>query len=269
VTALGVLRSRLAAFGPVFGGWTGLGGPLAGEILAGTGFDYVCVDLQHGTGGLESAPAVLQGIAAAGSVPLLRVPGNEPWVIMRALDLGAFGVIVPLVSTADEAARAAGACRYPPDGSRSWGPVRTAGALGSTAPERNASVLCFVMIETRAGVDNLETICATPGVDGIYVGPRDLGLAYGLELGSPELTELTREIATRCRQCGVPAGIHVRSGEAGRAAIDLGFAFASLASDRDLLARVARRELADAVGHEPERRPSTDDDLLRAAASYS
>jgi 4-hydroxy-2-oxoheptanedioate aldolase len=269
VTALASLRERLAQFGPAFGGWTGLGGPLAGEILAGTGFDYVCVDLQHGTGSLESAPAVLQGIAAAGSVPLLRVPGNEPWVIMRALDLGAFGVFVPMVSTVEEAARAAGACRYPPDGSRSWGPVRSAGVLGASAGERNASVLCFVMIETRAGVANLEAICATPGVDGIYVGPRDLGLAYGLEMGDPELTELTREIAARCRECGVPAGIHVRSGETARAAVELGFAFASLASDRDLLARVARRELADALGHGPERRPASDADLLRAAASYS
>ncbi len=266
-TALAALRDRLAAGGPVFGTWSTLGGPLPAEILAQLGFDYVCVDLQHGLATLESAPPALQGIAAAGSVPLVRVPGNEPWLIMRALDLGASGVVVPLVSTPDEAQRAARACRYPPAGNRSWGPVRTAPGLGATAEERNEHVLCIAMIETVEGVASLEAICGTPGIDAVYVGPSDLGLSHGLAPGA-ELDEVIARIARISRECGVPAGIHTRSGAAARAAIETGYAFATVSSDRDLLARSARTELAAALGNEPESRPATDADLLRASASY-
>jgi 4-hydroxy-2-oxoheptanedioate aldolase len=238
------------------------------EILARLGFDYVCVDLQHGLAGLESAAPALQGVAAGCSAPLARVPGNEPWLIMRMLDLGASGVIVPLVSTPEEATRAAQACRYPPQGTRSWGPVRTAGALGATAPERNAAVLCIVMVETVEGVANLEAICSTPGVDAVYVGPSDLGLSHGLPPG-PELDAVISGIAQTCRRCGVPAGIHTRSGAAARAAIDSGYTFTTIATDRDLLARAARAELATALGREPQSRQATDADLVRAAASYT
>jgi len=241
-TALAALRNRLAAGGPVFGTWSTLGGPLPAEILAQLGFDYVCVDLQHGLATLESAPPAIQGIAAAGSVPLVRVPGNEPWLIMRALDLGAFGVVVPLVSTSEEAERAARACRYPPAGNRSWGPVRTAPALGATAEERNEHVLCIAMIETAEGVASLEAICGTPGIDAVYVGPSDLGLSHGLAPGA-KLDEVIARIARISRECGVPAGIHTRSG-------------------------AARTELAAALGREPESRPATDADLPRASASY-
>lgn len=268
MTAVEELRSRLASGEPAFGGWSTLGSPLPAEILARVGFDYVCVDLQHGLAGLESAPPALQGIAAAGSVPLVRVPGNEPWLIMRALDLGAFGVIVPLVSTPEEATRAAQAGRYPPDGTRSWGPVRAAAALGATAAERNAAVLCIVMIETVDGVANLEAICSVRGVDAVYVGPSDLGLSHGLSPG-PELDAVIARIAETCNRCGVPAGIHTRSGDAARGAVQAGYAFATIASDRDLLARAARLELAAALGREPQGRASTDADLVRAAAAYT
>jgi 4-hydroxy-2-oxoheptanedioate aldolase len=268
MTAIESLRRRLAEGGPAFGGWSTLGSPLPAEILAQLGFDYVCVDLQHGLSSLESAPPAIQGVTAAGSVPLVRVPGNEPWLIMRALDLGAFGVVVPLVSTPEQAAQAATACRYPPEGVRSWGPVRTATALGATAAERNEHVLCVGMIETVEGVANLEAICRTPGLDAIYVGPSDLGLSHGLPPG-PELNAVIARIAETSKRCGVPAGIHARSGEAARAAIEAGYTFATVTSDRDLLARAARAELAAARGTEAEGRAAEDADLLRASASYS
>jgi 4-hydroxy-2-oxoheptanedioate aldolase len=268
MTAIEGLRHRLATGGPVFGAWSTLGSPLPAEILAQLGFDYVCVDLQHGLASLESAPPAIQGITAAGSVPFVRVPGNEPWLIMRALDLGSFGVVVPLVSTPEQAARAAAACRYPPDGARSWGPVRTAAALGATATERNEHVLCIGMIETVEGVANLEAICGTPGIDAIYVGPSDLGLSHGLPPG-PELDGVIAGIAEVSKRCRVPAGIHARSGESARAAIDAGYTFATVSSDRDLLGRTARAELAAARGSEPEGREASDADLLRASASYT
>jgi 4-hydroxy-2-oxoheptanedioate aldolase len=231
------------------------------------GFDWACVDLQHGLAGLETAAPMLQAISATGPVPLLRVPANEPWLIMRALDLGARGVFVPLVSSPDEAARAAAACRYPPEGNRSWGPVRGAPALGTAAPERNERVLCIVMIETREGVESLDEICAVPGVDGIYIGPADLGLAHGLAPG-PELETVIAGILATCRRHGLPAGIHTRSGEQAKGYAEAGFSFASLASDRELLARGAAEALATALGRKPSPPPAADG-VLRAAISYT
>jgi 4-hydroxy-2-oxoheptanedioate aldolase len=267
LTAAESLRRRFAEREPAYGAWTTLGSPLAGEIMARLGFDYVCVDLQHGLAGIESAAPALQGIAAAGSLPLVRVPGNEPWLVMRALDLGAGGVIVPLVSSRAEAERAARACRYPPEGGRSWGPVRIA---GEPAPaERNARVFCFVMVETRDGVAELDAIARTPGVDGVYVGPRDLALDHGFDAGSAELAETVRRIGHRCAELGVPAGIHTRSGDAALRAIGDGYAFATIATDRDLLAGAAREELRRALRRDPAPRPPEDDDLVRAAAGYT
>ena len=175
----------------VYGAWCTLGSPLSVEVLGRLGFTYVCVDLQHGLDGLESAAQSIQAISTTGALPFVRVPANEPWLIGRVLDLGARGVVVPLVSTAAEAARAATACRYPPEGVRSWGAVRTSGSLGATAVERNLGVLCIVMVETVSAVENLEAICGTAGVDAVYVGPSDLGLSHGLPPGS----ELDRVIA--------------------------------------------------------------------------
>ena len=145
--------------------------------------------------------------------------------------------------------------------------MRSSAALGATAGERNENVLCFVMIETVEGVASLEAICGTPGVDAVYVGPSDLGLSHGLAPG-PELDEVIGRIARTARECGVPAGIHTRSGAAARAAIDAGYVFATVSSDRDLLARSARTELTEALGTEPEGRAATDADLIRASASY-
>jgi 4-hydroxy-2-oxoheptanedioate aldolase len=261
------LRDRWRAGTPTFGAWCTLPSPLSAEIMGQLGFDWACVDLQHGLAGLETAAPMLQAISAAGTVPLARVPANEPWLVMRVLDLGACGVIVPLVSSPEEAARAATACRYPPAGVRSWGPVRTAPALGADARERNERVLCLVMIETRAGVEHLDEICSVPGVDGVYVGPRDLALSHGLEQG-PELEELIAGILAVCRRRGVPAGIHARSGESARAYAEAGFLFASLASDRELLAGGAAAALAAAHGREPAPPPGAEG-VLRAAVSYT
>jgi 4-hydroxy-2-oxoheptanedioate aldolase len=252
----------------VYGAWCTLGSPLSVEVLGRLGFTYVCVDLQHGLDGLESAAQSIQAISTTGALPFVRVPANEPWLIGRVLDLGARGVVVPLVSTTAEAARAATACRYPPEGVRSWGAVRTSGSLGATAAERNLGVLCIVMVETVSAVENLEAICGTAGVDAVYVGPSDLGLSHGLPPGS-ELDQVIAGIAETCARHEVPAGLHTRSGAAARAAIGTGFAFATIASDRDLLARSARAELAEALGGEPDGRKVEEADLLRAAAYTS
>jgi 4-hydroxy-2-oxoheptanedioate aldolase len=260
------IRAKWSAGEPTFGGWCAVPSPLSAEILAQCGFDWVCVDLQHGLAGLESVAPMLQAISISGAAPLVRVPANEPWLIMRALDLGAAGVVVPLVSSPDEAAKAAAACRYPPDGMRSYGPVRTSSPRRIDAAHANTQVLCLVMIETAGGVELLPEICQVPGVDGVYVGPRDLALTHGLSPGE-DLDALIARILDTCRRLEIPAGIHTRSGADARAYAEAGFLWAAVASDRELLARIGSAELAAALGRAVSARVP-DEPLLRASVSY-
>lgn len=204
--------------------------------MAGAGFEWVGVDMQHGPITIDVAAAMVQSISVAGAVPLVRVPANEPWLIGQALDVGASGVIVPLVSTREEAERAAGACRYAPAGTRSFGPLRAPGT---------EKVSCLVMVETREGVENVEEICAVPGVDGVYIGPWDLALSHGLDAPGPETEPAIERVLAACRRHRLAAGIHTGSGESARAYLDAGFSFAGVASDLDFLAQSARRELGE------------------------
>src|SRR3712207_2263361 len=158
-----------------YGSWLVVPGSFGAELMARVGVDYVCVDGQHGILGYDAMVPMFQAISAAGVAPITRVVQNDPGEIGKALDAGAWGVIVPLVSNAQEAARAVAACRYPPRGMRSYGPVRASAATGLSDPdELGAEALCLVMVETREGLNNVEEIAATPGLDGIYIGPGDL-----------------------------------------------------------------------------------------------
>jgi 4-hydroxy-2-oxoheptanedioate aldolase len=252
------LRARFAAGGPSFGVWCALDGVLGAEIAALAGFDWACADFQHGAASLDSAAPLLQAISATGAVPLARVPANDHWLIGRALDLGAAGVIVPMVNDADEARHAVDSARYPPAGTRSFGPVRASANAGEP--------VCIVMCETCGSVERLAEICAVEGVDGVYIGPRDLALSHGLEPG-PELERVIGQILAACVRAGVPAGIHTRSGESARRYAEAGFRFAAVGSDRDLLARTVVAELQAAQGNSDPPAPSTDG-VLRAVARY-
>src|SRR5437763_12302696 len=138
---------------PAWGGWCTIPSPWAAEVMARAGFDYVTVDMQHGLIGYSDMVTMVQAIHAAATTAIVRVPWNQPDHIMRALDAGAQGVIVPMVNSAEEARAAVGACRYPPDGYRSWGPIRASlGVPDYTAGTANRSVVVAIMIETAAGL---------------------------------------------------------------------------------------------------------------------
>ena len=196
------------------------------------------------------------------STPLVRVPWNEPYEIMKALDAGAYGVIVPMVNNAQDAAKAVDACRYPPLGSRSFGPIRGAlyGGRGYAA-EANEQMACIVMVETREGLDKLEEIVATPGVDGVYIGPADLALALGLPaLGDtdvPEHLEEVTRILDICHQHGLPVGIHTSSLDYCQKRLAAGFEFVTLGSDAGFMTRAAAKELAAARGTAEQEREKT------------
>lgn len=174
------LKRRWAAGETALGISCRLGSPFLAEVLALSGFHFLYLDWQHGLTSYDTLVGMLQAMARTGATPLVRVPSNDAALIGHALDAGAEGIIVPLVDTADDARRAVAACKYPPEGGRSFGPIRAHYSLGSDTATANREVVCLVMIETRAGVDNVEAICAVDGVDGCYIGPNDLANSLGL-----------------------------------------------------------------------------------------
>ena len=234
------VRDRWAAGEVALNAWSTFGGASAASVLAAAGFDAVTVDLQHGEHTLERLGEVVGEIDRAGAVPFVRLGWNDPAGVMRALDLGARGVICPMVDTAEDAAGFARSCRYPPLGARSYGPVRSAFGTGRDQTDSaNAAVLAFAQIETAAGWNNVEAICATPGLDGLYVGPADLSLALGFEgfadLGSNDLLEALDRVVAAASEHGVVPGIHAPSVERAVEMARRGFRFVGAAGDTELL----------------------------------
>jgi 4-hydroxy-2-oxoheptanedioate aldolase len=248
--------------GQTVGCWLSLGNAYTAESLAQLGFDWVCIDLQHGLLDYQDLTYMLPAISRSKATPLVRVPWNEPYEIMKALDAGAYGVIVPMVNNRAEAARAVAACRYPPDGSRSFGPIRAAlyGGRGYAA-EANGQIACIAMVETRDGIDNLQEIVTTPGLDGIYIGPADLGLALGLppvgDTDHPQHAAVVQQIADACRNAGIAVGIHTSSLEYTQRYLSQGFNIVTLGSDATFMTRAAARDLAAARGGAEKEREKT------------
>lgn len=230
------LRARWLAGESTFGGWIYLRDPVVVELVARSDVDWVCVDTHHGMARAVDVAQLMQAVALGASPGLVRVPWNEPGVIMNALDAGATGVIVPMVGNADEAERAVAACRYPPRGIRSWGPTRAAlGAPAYSAAWANERVLCIVMIETEEGLENAERIVAVNGIDAVFIGPTDLSLSFGVARDDPANDERVMELKEACDRGGIPVGVAATSVEEGRRRAASGFAFIALPSDAVLL----------------------------------
>ncbi|MCP2167626.1 HpcH/HpaI aldolase family protein [Goodfellowiella coeruleoviolacea] len=251
--------ARLRRRERVLGYWSVLDAPVATERIARLGYDYVCLDAQHGLLGYAGLLAGLTAIDAGGaSVGLVRVEANDPTPIGRALDAGAAGVIVPLVDTAEDAARAVAATRYPPLGRRSYGPMRSGLRIGPAPAEAHAATVVLAMIETPDGLANVERICATPGLDGVYVGPSDLRLAVGgAHVADRSVDAVFEDAVRRVRQAaaaaGIAAGIHTPDGDTAALRLAQGYTFASIASDVVHLETAARTHLLAARTEEQAR----------------
>ncbi|MEA2527925.1 MAG: 4-hydroxy-2-oxoheptanedioate aldolase [Thermomicrobiales bacterium] len=217
--------------------WTLTGDPLTVEILANAGFDAVLIDMQHGfTIGPERVGTLLQVISTTSAVPMVRVPWNDPVHMQYVLDAGAYGVIVPLVNTPEEAARAAGACRYPPLGYRSMGPNRVEYYAGDDYVRyANDEIICLVMIEHIDAVGRIDEIARVPGIDGFFIGPGDLAMSLGLPPGGGAADErfqaACRRVLEAAQANGLVAGIAPLSVEDARRRVDEGFAFCPFGND--------------------------------------
>ncbi|MFV0278035.1 MAG: HpcH/HpaI aldolase family protein, partial [Parahaliea sp.] len=163
------------------GAWSSLPDIHLAETLARMEIDWLCFDLQHGLMDYSDLLRLLPAITGLPVTPLVRVAANQPEQIGKVLDAGAQGVIVPMVNTAEEALRAVAACRFPPDGHRSCGPMRDAMIEGfEYLATANQQIACIAMIETKEGLGNVEAIAAVPGLDALFVGPMDLSYGLGL-----------------------------------------------------------------------------------------
>lgn len=232
---------------PLFGGWLTIPSAFVAEVMGSAGFDWCCIDLQHGMITQDDVVEMLQGLDVSASLTLVRVPWNHPPDIMWALDAGAAGVIVPMVNDAEQARAAVSACRFAPAGTRSWGPTRAALHTRPGSPaELDASVRCIIMIETVEAVESLDDILAVPGVDGVFVGPSDLAVSMGLDprdVDDAAHTAAIEHILRRCLAHAVLPGIYCGSTQAAIRYRDLGYRLLALCSDIQLMRDAADEAL--------------------------
>jgi 4-hydroxy-2-oxoheptanedioate aldolase len=242
------LRRRWAAGQPTFSAWLSTGEPMIARWLAATGYDEVLADLQHGAIEIGHLPALFQAIESTDAAPAARVPTNDPVLIGRVLDMGALAIVVPMVESRMEAARAVGACAYPPHGNRSMGPLRSMITMNTTDPEVLAEVVCLIQVETAKGLANLEEIASTPGLDGIFIGPSDLALSMGVEEGGTQHADAIREIVAACHRHRIVAAIITGNGDGARKRVGQGFGHVAATSDLSLIGNGGALELAHARG---------------------
>jgi 4-hydroxy-2-oxoheptanedioate aldolase len=210
-------KRLLDAGKPAAGIFVSSASPLAAEIVGGLGFDWVLVDLQHGENNLGNLSQMLQAVSITKATPFVRVPANDSMIIQRALDLGAYGIVVPMVSTVEQAERAVRAFRYAPKGERSWGPIR--GSLYGGAGYFDGAeqeLMLFAMIETAEAVENVKDILAVDGISGCYIGPNDLSISLGCGPEAPDpsalpgpVEEAIAKVVAAARETGKVPGIQM------------------------------------------------------------
>ena len=244
------LKQRIQSGKAVVNGWLAIPSGFSAEVMAQCGWDSVTVDMQHGVQDYQSMVQCFQAMNAHPVTPLVRVPWNEPGIIGKVLDGGAWGVICPMVNTPQEAKALASACLYPPAGKRSNGPIRAAmyGEASNYQKIANDEVLVIPMIETQEGIDKIDEILSVPGISGIYIGPSDLGFSLGLkpilDREEPEIFPIYEKLVKATGKRGQFAGIHNATGAYAARMIAMGFRFVTIANDSGLMARAAREQIA-------------------------
>ena len=228
-----------------FGGWITSDSEATIDAFGRLGYDYVGIDTQHTVLSDSQAAVLIRRLAGASFAMLVRVARNDAALIGRVLDAGADGVIVPMISTVDEARAAVAASQYPPAGVRSFGPMRA--DLGLDLQEVQERASTFVMIETAEGLANVEDICAVEGLAGVYIGPADLSIGLGLNpmlaFSTDQLTDPLRKIKEACTKFGLVMGSHSLDGaDAHRCALR-GCGLVSIGADSVMLATIAAQEL--------------------------
>lgn len=247
------LRERLTGGPPLVTGWVSLPEPLVGEACVRAGFSAVLLDMQHGLVDLASAFRLITAVRRVGGSVMVRIPVGENQTASRLLDAGADMVVAPMIESAADAALFASFMKYPPLGSRSWGPTRavqlSGGDTGAYRDRANRETLAVAMIETGQALAAIDEILALPGIDGVFVGPSDLSIALSggreLNVDSPANTAAIGKIAAAARAAGKFAGIYASDGAHAKAAVAAGYAFVTIASDVGYITAGAKAMIAD------------------------
>jgi 4-hydroxy-2-oxoheptanedioate aldolase len=243
------VKSALREGRPQVGTWLSLGDLTAARVMARVGFPWLTVDLEHSPIDWSAAGMLFGAIADAGCVPLARVPRGDHDHIKRVLDAGAFGIVVPMVNTVQQAREAIAAAKYPPTGNRSLGGTLHALNFDATAGDyfkrANDEILVVLQTESPEGVENAEEIYALPGVDAIFVGPNDLTAQMrgpdGVDASPAELEAMLQRVLAAGRKVGTPVGLHVQSVEAVRQRIEEGWQFIALGSELRMMVQTAQQ----------------------------
>ena len=249
------MKSRWRSGEVAYGAWMALPDTASAEIVARAGYDYCCIDMQHGYADYRTMVMMLQAINIGSSSPTVRVPWNEPGIIGRVLDAGAMNLIVPMVNSVEEARAAVSACKYPPLGARSHGPIRAAMQEGhGYVATANDEVACIPMIETKAAIEALDEILTIPGIDAVYVGPSDLAISYGLPVATADEDDeynaaLTKVVAS-CVERGITPGIHSSPRQV-QLRVEQGFKMITVTSDSAALGAAIAAELRNVRTIEP------------------
>ncbi|MGQ9820368.1 MAG: HpcH/HpaI aldolase family protein [Thermogutta sp.] len=247
---INTLKKKLHQGKPAFGTWLTLADEYVTRILARRAFDWLTVDLEHAAVDWKTAGALVGWIAEAGSVPLVRVPENNAGHIKRALDLGAYGLIIPMVNTPEEAASAVRAAKYPPVGDRSAGrgmqTLTFQASFQEYLSQANDAIFIAAQMESYRAVQHAAAIAAVPGIDALFIGPNDLRLRLS-EPGRPAPTDAfdaaVGQVLSAARAAGCAAGIHAADAEEARRYADQGMTFIAVASDLAMLEAEADRRL--------------------------
>ncbi len=248
------VRTALRKRQLTLGGWIQVGHPVVAEIFAHAGFDWVALDGEHTDIALAESANLFRGLHGRGPAPFVRVRENDTLAIRQVLDLGALGVIVPLVHTAADATRAVRAAKFPPQGERGFAFFRAnnyGADFAAYAQNANEQIAVVVMIESRQAVENIEEILAVEGVDGVFIGPYDLSGSYGLagQLDHPTVVRAQKKVVAACAAAGRSAGLHLVGPTPENIAetIKRGFTFIALGMDTVFLRESAKAVLAAAM----------------------
>ncbi len=231
-------------------GWLQIPNSFTAELMANQNWDSLTLDMQHGVIDYPNAVGMLQAISSTQVVPMARVNWNEPGQIMKILDAGAYGIICPMVSNKKEAENFVNACMYPPNGYRSYGPIRGLVYGGPDyADQANNEILKFAMIETKESLENLDEIMKTPGLDGIYIGPADLSLAVGQQpsFDKPEgdpVYKVIMRILEHAKKNKIIAGIQNGQPEYAEKMIKKGFQLVTIGSDQRYMTAASKSALS-------------------------
>ena len=246
----------------VINGWLSISNSFTAESMAKMGWDTLTIDLQHGINDYSGSIPMLQAISNSSTIPFARVPWSEPGIIMKLLDAGTCGIIAPMINNKEECERFVSFCYYPPIGNRSFGPMRAQLIHGSDYfSHANSQIITLAMIETKEAVDNLDDILSVKNLNGVYIGPSDMSIAYGLnpkfDVKEDPVYSNIKLIAKKAKEHNKIAGIHNGTTKYAKEMISLGYQFITVSSDHRAMTSFAQNILNEMKEIKGDKKDST------------